>query len=141
MKAKLVISLFIIYSFLGWIVDTGYRSLLEGHFAPGSVTILPFTPIYGLGALLILAVHAKVKELSVIKTFFLYGLLATLLEYIGALFSWHVLGKRLWDYSELPFNIQGHVSLLHAFFWGILAVLFLKFIHPFVRRKMKRFKI
>ena len=137
MKVKLVITLFIIYSFLGWIIDTGYRSLLEGRFAPGAVTVLPFTPIYGLGALLILAVHAKVKELSLIKTFFLYGLLATLLEYIGGLFSLHVLGQRLWDYSDLPFNIGGHVTLLHAFFWGLLAVLFLKFIHPFTSAIIK----
>ena len=35
-----------------------------------------------------------------------------------------------WDYSGFAFNLGGRINLLYCFFWGIAAVVWLKFIYP-----------
>jgi uncharacterized membrane protein len=41
-----------------------------------------------------------------------------------------ILGIRLWDYSDQMLNINGRVSLKHSFFWGVLGVVLVRWIHP-----------
>ncbi len=35
-----------------------------------------------------------------------------------------------WDYSGIPFNLDGRVNLLYCFFWGIAAVIWIKVCYP-----------
>lgn len=133
---KQLILFFLFYAFIGWILDTSYRSLIEGYFAPGSITFLPFTPIYGFGALLILLVYKKIQHLSAWMLFIIFAVIATFFEYIGGALTLAVLGHRLWDYSNLPLNLHGHTSLLHAFIWGILTLILVKILHPFIVKRL-----
>ncbi|URS74463.1 putative ABC transporter permease [Clostridium autoethanogenum DSM 10061] len=48
------------------------------------------------------------------------------------MFTEKVLGARFWDYSGMPFNLDGRVNLLYCLFWGLLAIVWLKVIYPFV---------
>ena len=41
-----------------------------------------------------------------------------------------VFGKVFWDYSKIPFNLNGRVNLLYCFFWGIAAVVWIKGLYP-----------
>lgn len=125
---------FIIYSFLGWIIDTGYRSVLAKSFAPNSITFLPFAPIYGFGALFVLLAYPRIQHLSFLTQFIIFSFSLTLGEYIGGVLTLHFLGKRLWDYSDMPFNFQGHISLLNSFIWGILALILVTYIHPHLQK-------
>ena len=43
-----------------------------------------------------------------------------------------VFHRKYWDYSKNKFNLQGRVCLLNSVFWGILGVLFIDVIHPFI---------
>ncbi len=129
-----IIFFFILYSFLSWIVDTGYRSFYADGFAPGSVTFLPFTPIYGFGSLAILAVNHFFETKSVLVKFFIFALVATLIEYTGGVYTEQVLGKTLWDYSDQAFNYQGIISLLSTFYWGLLGIALTEVVHPFFQK-------
>lgn len=40
---------------------------------------------------------------------------------------------KYWDYSEQKFNFQGRICLVNSICWGILGVIFVKYIHPFVK--------
>ena len=51
-------------------------------------------------------------------------------EYICSVFTQLVFGKIFWDYSKLPFNLGGRINLLFCFFWGIAAVVWIKFLYP-----------
>jgi len=127
-----MIGYFFLYSFLGWIIDTTYRSFVDSAFAPGPyLHPLPFTPMYGFGALLILLTYPSVKSLPLWQLFFFYAISLSFFEYMGAIFSLSILGVRLWDYSDGFLNIQGHTDLLHGLAWGALALLMIKCIHPF----------
>ena len=39
-------------------------------------------------------------------------------------------GSRSWDYSDMPFNLNGRICLLYSVFWGLLGVLWIKSIYP-----------
>lgn len=41
-------------------------------------------------------------------------------------------GSTSWDYSNFPFNINGRICLLYSLFWGILGILWIKDIYPFM---------
>ena len=51
-------------------------------------------------------------------------------EYICSVFSELVFGTVFWDYSAIPFNLGGRINLLYCFFWGIVAVVWLKMLYP-----------
>ena len=50
-------------------------------------------------------------------------------------------GSVFWDYSGLPFNINGRVNLLYCGFWGLLALLWVKGIYPYISRAIEKIPI
>ena len=51
-------------------------------------------------------------------------------EYVCSVLTELVFGKVFWDYSHIPFNLDGRVNLLYCFFWGIAAVIWIKLLYP-----------
>lgn len=115
---------FVVFSVLGWGLDTAYRSLTSGYYNPGGFTVLPFSPIYGFGALIILEICHYIRHLNIWLRALIYALVLTIFEYISGIFVVIVYGRRLWDYSASFFNLNGHVDLVHFIFWGLLAIIF-----------------
>ena len=62
-------------------------------------------------------------------------------EYVCSVFTELVFGTIFWDYSHLPFNLGGRINLLYCFFWGIVAVVWLKFIYPFLSRLIEKLPV
>ena len=116
---------FFLYSFLGWIIDTGTRSYEAQEFAPGSLFPVPFCPIYAVGVFLVLYTYRLVKELPVFFQWVFYSLLLGSLELGSGILMYNLLGRHLWYYHDTFLNIAGHTDLFHAASWGALAV----FIH------------
>lgn len=118
----------IIYSFLGWciestIVSVSKRKLVNRGFLTG-----PFLPIYGFGALTILISTLLVKDNYVLV--YLCGMTAaTILEYVTGALMEAIFNMRYWDYSKKKFNINGYICLRSSLFWGVLSVLLVCFIH------------
>lgn len=48
---------------------------------------------------------------------------------------------RFWDYSHIPFNIDGRINLLFCFFWGIIAVVWVQNIYPYLSRKIENIPV
>ena len=53
-KIFMAISLFLMYSFLGWIMESIYCMIIDKKFVNRGFMIGPVCPIYGVGCLLIL---------------------------------------------------------------------------------------
>lgn len=90
-------------------------------------------PVYGLGAISILAATRPFKQYKLI-TFVVGGLAATVVEYVVHYVYKEFLGVSIWDYSSLPYNINGRVSLIFTIFWSILSMGLVYFIHPYVEK-------
>lgn len=61
--------------------------------------------------------------------------IVTVIEFISGCVINLWLGWNVWDYSNLPFNILGQVSLLFCFFWMILAMFWI-FADDWLRYKL-----
>ena len=90
-------------------------------------------PVYGLGALSILFCTGKMAE-HPLAVFFVGALTAAAVEYVVGFLYQNIFGFRIWNYSKMPFNIQGHVCLLFTFFWGLLSLLLVYVVHPTIKQ-------
>lgn len=123
--------LFFIYSFIGWCIEVCYSALRKKQFVNRGFVASPLCPIYGFGAVLFAVFLPELTG----KPFFLFlgGLiLATMLEYSTGMLMEKIFQKKLWDYSAVKFNLSGFVCARCSLLWGVLAVVTMLFVNPFV---------
>ncbi len=127
---KLYYLLFIIYSFMGWLIETICCSIEERKLVSRGFLIGPICTIYGFGAITMLLFLDKYLD-SPIILFVMGTFICSVLEYITSFVMEKLFNTRWWDYSKRMFNINGRVCLTNAFGFGILGVALLYFINPF----------
>ena len=131
-----VLSYFVIYSFLGWILESIFRSFCEKKLINTGFLIGPICPIYGAGAIIMLLFMGQLKGKTIVL-FFVSMLVLTVWEYVVGVFLEKVFKTKYWDYSDHKINIKGRVCLSNSICWGILGVVFVKYIHPFVEKELQ----
>ena len=122
--------LFIIYSFLGWLVEVINCSVVEKKLVNRGFLISPICPIYGCGALLITLVLNNYKN----NWFVVFGMaviLCGLLEYFTSWLMEKIFHARWWDYSKNKFNINGRICLETMVPFGILGLVIIYILNPF----------
>lgn len=122
---------FLIYSFLGWLMETTVFSIEEKRFVNRGFLNGPLCPIYGTGMFLILNFLTPFKN-NIVLLFIFGGIFATIVEYIVGYLLEKLFYTRWWDYSEKKFNIKGYICLENSFIWSILSVIMIKYIHPYI---------
>lgn len=129
--------LFIIYSFIGWLIEMIYVSIKSKKIYNRGFLIGPYCPIYGVSALLMILLLSKYKNDFVIL--FLVGIvISSFLEYITSYLMEKIFKARWWDYSNKPFNIDGRVCLINSLLFGILCILLVVFINPFIVNSLNK---
>lgn len=123
-----IIFYFIIYSFLGWCLESIYKTILLKTPTNSGFLYGPFCPMYGLGAVLMLALSGFSHNIIII--FFMGFVFFSVWEYIVAVILEKLFKTKYWDYSDLKFNFQGRVCLKNSIYWGILGVLLVFVIQP-----------
>jgi uncharacterized membrane protein len=124
------ILLFAVFSLLGWIIETVYRSILNGRFINAGYLRGPFTPIYGFGGIIIMLVGILVRQSHVAVQLAYFALLTTMLELmIGAVIV-KIFGYRLWDYRDNRFNFRGYICLKYSILWALLSWIFFYLVFP-----------
>lgn len=127
---------FFIYAFLGWIMEVIYALFIHGHFVNRGFLFGPICPIYGFGAIILIMTTKKLYKRPVLK-FIIATVFFTVFEYLVSLILEMLFGLRWWDYTNDFLNIQGRVSLLYSIFWGVIGVIVLEKIHPFIQNKLQ----
>ena len=56
--------------------------------------------------------------------------IGSVVEYVCSWGQEALFGSRSWDYSNIPFNLNGRICLLYSVFWGVLGVLWIKDLYP-----------
>ena len=121
---------FIIYSFIGWILEVIYCLFTEKKFVNRGFLIGPICPIYGCGVLLIvLLIDGNISDL--LSVFLKSILICSILEYFTSYIMEKLFKARWWDYSNRKFNINGRICLETMLPFGILGCLVVIFVHPF----------
>lgn len=119
--ASLVVLGFLAYSFLGWVVEGVVVAWCEHRLKNPGFLAGPVVPIYGIGALGILAVTAGFRDQPVL-VFLAAAAVATVVEFVGHWLLEKLLGLVLWDYSGRFGNIQGRVCLGNSMAFGAAGV-------------------
>ena len=134
------INCFFMYSVLGFLTESFIYKIM--HYSSHSGFLYgPITPIYGIGALIIIIINKQVfskiklnKFLVLILQFITFTILLTILEYIGGFLLKEILNIELWNYTNKEYNIGRYVCLELAIIWGVFSILFVYIIHPFINK-------
>lgn len=125
---------FLIYSFFGFGLEVLFaRAIRSDKRDRKCFLLLPLCPVYGLGALGILAAAAPLWRWPLLVAL-AGGAVATGAEYLMGLFYERALGVAFWDYSGLPLNVGGKICLPFSVAWGVLSLALVYLVHPAVTR-------
>lgn len=134
--------IFLIGSFLGAITEILYVRLTSGEWMSRSSLLWgQFSVVWGLGCVLLTWILHKLIRHDDRYVFIVGTILGGIFEYICSLFTEIVFGCVFWDYSNIPFNINGRINLLYCFFWGIVALVWLKILYPWMSKMIERIPI
>lgn len=122
---------FLICAFIGDLIETLFCRLTAGVWMSRSSVIYgPFSIVWGIGAAILTVVLQRLADKEDRHIFFAGCLIGGVYEYMCSVFTEVFLGTVFWDYSEIPFNIDGRINLLYCFFWGLLSVVWIKICYP-----------
>ncbi len=126
------ILLFFFYSFAGWCLESLYCSIGEKRFINRGFLAGPLCPIYGTAALiLIILIYNPFKD-NTLLVFLLGIVLCDILEFVVSYIMEKLFAARWWDYTYEFCNLGGRICLKHTLYWGMISIVFVKTIHPFV---------
>ena len=113
-----LIWLFLIYSFLGWMLETILAATEQRRFVNRGLINGPLCTIYGV-AIVILTIFGQ--ELPLFWLFLGAMIVATVTEWIGGHMIERFYHERWWDYSDIKWNLDGYICLPASLVWGVLG--------------------
>ena len=134
-RAYLYFIYFIVFAFIGWLIETAYSFYSLGHFTKRGFLYGSLCPIYGWGAIILIMFFSTYKKKN-FKLFIYSAIIFTLFEYLVSFGMEALFSLKWWDYTEEFMNLNGRVSIFYSFAWGIIAILVINFIYPFFKKKI-----
>lgn len=133
--------LFMTGSVIGFVLEGIWHIIRVGEWESHTATVWgPFCIIYGIATALMYIIAAAIKDKGVVFQFAVYAAVGTAIEYLGSLFQETVFGMSSWDYTGQFLNIGGRVSLKMTLIWGVLGIVFAKFIFPLFARILHKMR-
>ena len=131
-----IVAYFIIYSVVGFIIETIFGVLTKGVLeSRKSFLYGPFCSIYGLGAVLMILPLQRFKKNN--YTLFAAGfVIGSIIEYLVSLIGELIFHIKWWDYSDQILNLNGRICVQFSLFWGLLAIYLMSDIIDFLKKKI-----
>ena len=118
-------------SFVGVLIELLWCYLRNGYFESRSGLVYgPFNLVYGIGALVLTMALYRYRNRSWTFSFIGGFVTGSVIEYFCSFFQELLFGSTSWDYSNIPFNLNGRICLLYSVFWGVLGIFWIKKIYP-----------
>ena len=143
--------IFVVASIIGLVLETIY------HFAvvdPGQyqdragLLFGPFSPIYGVGAVLMTMALNRFHKAPLIIVFVVSAIIGGLFEFLASWFFQFAFGILAWDYTDstlfglcpdpIAIFFQGRTSTLFMCMWGVLGVAWVKLLLPWMLNLVNR---
>ena len=124
-----VLWLFFCYSFLGWVLEVVFEAAVNRRYVDRGVLNGPLCVIYGVAGTIISVGFVELKE-SVFFLFLFGALVATVVEWVAGHALETLTHTRWWDYSHLPWNLDGYICLGASALWGALGVVMVLWGNP-----------
>lgn len=131
---------FFIYSILGFLFETIVALITKSGFKSG-ILIGCWTPIYGIGSVLILLLsHYFFMNLHLprwvetIIVFFVLTIFLSCIELLSGIAIEKIFHVTFWDYTKNSLNIGKYISLGVSLIWGVASIIFIYIIHPLINK-------
>lgn len=129
---------FITYSIVGWLWESFYCSLKARHFVYRGFLLGPYCPVYGFGVTAVLLLVPD-KSGTLLNLYFNSVVIVTIIEFITSWLLETLFNMSLWDYKNVPFNIEGRVAVPVSMFWGVGCLFLIKVINPVIQDGITNF--
>ena len=64
-----------------------------------------------------------ISIVSILKIMLVGSMIITTLEYITGMIVNVMYGLKVWDYSDMKYNVNGQICLLYSFFWALISLI------------------
>lgn len=122
--------IFITCSFIGWLIESILSLIEDKKMVNRGFLVGPYCPIYGVGAICLILLLQKYYD-DLIVLFIMSVVLCSILEYLTSFILEKLFSARWWDYSHIPFNINGRICLIYSIFFGFGGLVITK-VYPLV---------
>lgn len=125
-----ILAYFIIYSMLGYIIETIFGIITKGTWeSRQSFLYGPFCGIYGLGAIVMILSLQYFNQNN--NRLFIAGfIVGSITEYFVSWYGDVFLNVKWWDYSHMPLNLNGRICVYFSIFWGLLGIYLISYVNP-----------
>ncbi len=131
---------FLIYSILGWGMESFYVFLLDQKLVNRGFLLGPYCPIYGFGALINILYLNQYKD-NPLTVFIISMVLCSVLEYITSYLMEKIFKTRWWDYSDNKYNLNGRVCLRNTLLFGLASLVLIYLINPIISNIINKINI
>lgn len=122
----IVFYFFIVGAVLGWILEIVFKTLTKNENVSAGILNGPFCILYGIGIMFISVFLSKIQNKFILFISIVFFM--SFFEYITDIFLYKIYNIRLWDYSNIKFNIKGRVCIIFSIAWGLLGMIYVKYI-------------
>lgn len=127
--------IFIVCSVLGLVIETIFHAILYGGYQDRAGLLFgPFSPIYGCGGVLMTVFLNRFHKSNVVVIFFVAAIIGGAFEYFTSWFMQYAFGAVAWNYTGMWLSIGGRTCGLFMAMWGLLGVVWIKLLLPFMLR-------
>lgn len=131
MEISNIILCFFIYGFLGWCTEVAYAAFKEHKFVNRGFLNSAICPIYGFGVVIVVQLLDPYAH-QIVLLYLLSVVLTTVLEWLTGFALDKLFHHKWWDYSDVPFNLNGYVCVPFSAIWGLACVFVVKIVHPLI---------
>lgn len=125
------VACFVIYSIIGWLMETTMVFIHTKKFINRGFLIGPYCPIYGFGAILMILYLTQYKD-NILTVFILGAVTCSILEYLTSYFMELLFKTRWWDYSNHKFNLNGRICGQNSILFGVGGIVIIYITQPLV---------
>ncbi|MBQ9042274.1 MAG: putative ABC transporter permease [Eggerthellaceae bacterium] len=125
--------IFVIACVVGLILEVIWHMVVvdPGHYQDRAGLLYgPFSPIYGVGAVLMTIALNRFHDKNFIIIFLVAAVIGGAFEFFVSWFFETAFGIVAWDYSGTFLNIDGRTNFMFMCMWGVLGLVWVKLVMP-----------
>lgn len=123
--------IFVVCSILGLAIETVFHlAIYHAYQDRAGLLYGPFSPIYGFGGLFMTVALNRFHDKPIPVIFLISALIGGAFEFTVSWITQSAFGIVAWDYSGTFLSIDGRTNFMFMCFWGILGVMWVKFLLP-----------
>ena len=132
-----------IFFIIGCMIGAYYEEIIfiirHGFWQPRRGLLYgPFSPVYGISFAAVVSVFGKKHNMEWYKIFLYCFFLGGLFEYVLSWIQEIVFKSRSWNYDGYFLSIGGRTTIIFMLIWGIMGLIFIKILYPFVSKLIEK---